>query len=33
MLKRAPGMTLDRMPLFAWAMLIFAWMIIFAFPP
>ena len=29
---RAPGMTLDRMPMFAWAMLIFAGMIVFAFP-
>ncbi|MGE5525624.1 MAG: cytochrome c oxidase subunit I [Rhodospirillaceae bacterium] len=29
---RAPGMTLDRMPLFAWAMLAFAAMIVFAFP-
>jgi cytochrome c oxidase subunit I+III len=29
---RAPGMTLDRMPVFAWAMLIFALMIVFAFP-
>jgi cytochrome c oxidase subunit I+III len=29
---RSPGMTLDRMPLFAWAMLVFAAMIIFAFP-
>jgi cytochrome c oxidase subunit I+III len=29
---RPPGMTLDKMPLFAWAMLIFAGMIIFAFP-
>ncbi|MBL6455271.1 cytochrome c oxidase subunit I [Belnapia sp. T6] len=30
--NRAPGMTLDRMPLFCWAMLVFAAMIIFAFP-
>nr|WP_246602329.1 cbb3-type cytochrome c oxidase subunit I [Falsiroseomonas tokyonensis] len=30
--NRAPGMTLARMPLFAWAMLVFAVMIIFAFP-
>jgi cytochrome c oxidase subunit I+III len=30
---RAPGMSLDRMPLFAWAMLITAFMIIFAFTP
>ena len=29
---RAPGMTLDRMPVYAWAMLVFAGMIIFAFP-
>jgi cytochrome c oxidase subunit I+III len=29
---RAPGMTLDRIPIFAWAMLVFAVMIIFAFP-
>ena len=29
---RAPGMTLARMPVFAWAMLVFAVMIIFAFP-
>jgi cytochrome c oxidase subunit I+III len=29
---RAPGMTLDRMPMFAWTMLIFAGMIAFAFP-
>ena len=29
---RAPGMTLSRMPLFAWAMLIFAGMVIVAFP-
>jgi cytochrome c oxidase subunit I+III len=29
---RAPGMTLDRMPMFAWTMLIFAGMIVFAFP-
>ncbi len=29
---RAPGMTLGRMPVFAWAMLVFAAMIIFAFP-
>jgi len=30
--NRAPGMTLARMPVFAWAMLIFAGMIIIAFP-
>lgn len=29
---RAPGMTLARMPLFAWAMLVFAVMILIAFP-
>ena len=29
---RAPGMTLDKLPIFAWAMLIFAGMIIIAFP-
>ncbi|GGC45382.1 cytochrome c oxidase subunit I [Siccirubricoccus deserti] len=29
---RAPGMTLGRMPIFAWAMLVFAAMVIFAFP-
>jgi len=29
---RAPGMTLDKLPIFAWAMLIFACMIIIAFP-
>ena len=29
---RAPGMTLDRLPLFAWAMLVLAAMIVFAFP-
>jgi cytochrome c oxidase subunit I+III len=30
---RAPGMSLDRLPLFAWAMLVTAVMIIFAFTP
>ncbi len=30
---RAPGMSLDRLPIFAWAMLITAFMILFAFPP
>jgi cytochrome c oxidase subunit I+III len=30
---RAPGMTLSRMPLFAWALLITAFMILFAFTP
>jgi cytochrome c oxidase subunit I+III len=29
---RAPGMTLARMPVFAWSMLVFALMIVFAFP-
>jgi cytochrome c oxidase subunit I+III len=29
---RSPGMTLARMPIFAWAMLVFALMIVFAFP-
>ncbi len=29
---RAPGMTLARMPIFAWAMIVFAAMIIIAFP-
>ncbi len=29
---RPPGMSLARMPIFAWAMLIFAAMIVFAFP-
>jgi cytochrome c oxidase subunit I+III len=29
---RAPGMTLGRMPIFAWGMLVFAAMVIFAFP-
>ncbi|MFD2366919.1 cytochrome c oxidase subunit I [Pseudoduganella sp. GCM10020061] len=29
---RAPGMTLSRMPVFAWAMLVVALMIVFAFP-
>jgi cytochrome c oxidase subunit I+III len=30
---RPPGMTLGRMPVFAWAMLAVAGMVIFAFPP
>jgi cytochrome c oxidase subunit I+III len=30
---RAPGMTLTRMPLFAWAVLVMAFMILFAFTP
>jgi len=29
---RAPGMTLGRMPVFAWAMLVFALMVVLAFP-
>ncbi len=29
---RPPGMTLDKLPIFAWAMLVFAGMIVFAFP-
>jgi cytochrome c oxidase subunit I+III len=29
---RAPGMSLGKMPIFAWTMLIFAGMVIFAFP-
>ena len=29
---RAPGMSLDRMPLFVWAMLVTSFMIIFAMP-
>ena len=29
---RAPGMTLDKLPVYAWAMLVFAGMIVFAFP-
>jgi cytochrome c oxidase subunit I+III len=29
---RAPGMTLNRMPLFVWAMLVTAFMIMFAMP-
>jgi cytochrome c oxidase subunit I+III len=30
---RAPGMTLTRMPLFAWSVLVMAFMILFAFTP
>jgi cytochrome c oxidase subunit I+III len=30
---RAPGMTLSRIPLFAWALLVMAFMILFAFTP
>jgi cytochrome c oxidase subunit I+III len=29
---RAPGMTLDKLPIFAWSQLVFAIMIVFAFP-
>jgi cytochrome c oxidase subunit I+III len=29
---RAPGMSLDKLPIYAWAMLVFAAMIIFGFP-
>ena len=29
---RAPGMTLDKMPIFAWVMLVFCGMVIIAFP-
>lgn len=29
---RAPGMSLDKLPIFAWAMLVFAVMIVIAFP-
>ena len=29
---RAPGMTLGRMPVYAWGMLVFAGMVVFAFP-
>ena len=31
--QRAPGMTLNRMPLFVWAILVMSFMIIFAMPP
>jgi len=30
---RAPGMTLRRMPVYAWSMLVVAVMVVFAFPP
>ncbi|XLZ71319.1 cbb3-type cytochrome c oxidase subunit I [Massilia sp. SR12] len=30
---RAPGMTLARMPVFAWSMLVVGLMVVFAFPP
>lgn len=33
LLCRAPGMTLSRIPIFAWAMLVTAFMILFAFTP
>jgi cytochrome c oxidase subunit I+III len=29
---RAPGMSLNRMPLFVWSMLVFSFMVIFSFP-
>jgi cytochrome c oxidase subunit I len=29
---RAPGMTLNRMPLFVWSILVFSFMIVFSFP-
>lgn len=29
---RAPGMSLDKMPVYSWAMLVFAGLIVFAFP-
>jgi len=32
LMTRAPGMTLDRMPIYAWAMLVVGLMIVFAFP-
>jgi cytochrome c oxidase subunit I+III len=32
LLTRAPGMSLDKMPIYAWAMLVFAAMIVFGFP-
>src|SRR5690606_14454159 len=30
---RAVGMTINRVPIFAWALMVTAWMIIFAFTP
>jgi cytochrome c oxidase subunit 1 len=30
--QRAPGMSLNRMPLYVWAMLVFAFMVLFAMP-
>lgn len=32
LLTRAPGMSLDKLPVYCWAMLVFAVMVIFAFP-
>ncbi|GAB4354012.1 MAG: cytochrome c oxidase subunit I [Methylohalobius crimeensis] len=32
LLTRAPGMSLDKMPVYCWTMLVFAVMVIFAFP-
>jgi cytochrome c oxidase subunit I+III len=32
LMTRAPGMTLARLPVYAWAMLVVAFMIVFAFP-
>jgi len=32
LLNRAPGMSLDKMPIYCWAMLVFAGMIMIAFP-
>jgi cytochrome c oxidase subunit I+III len=31
--QRAPGMSLNRMPVFAWAILVMSFMIVFAMPP
>jgi cytochrome c oxidase subunit I+III len=31
--QRAPGMTLNRMPLFVWSILVMSFMIVFAMPP
>jgi cytochrome c oxidase subunit I+III len=31
--QRAPGMSLNRMPIFVWAILVMAFMIVFAMPP
>jgi cytochrome c oxidase subunit I+III len=30
---RAPGMSINRMPLFVWSILVTSWMVIFAMPP